>query len=142
MRYAERRKLPYAPEQLFDLVADIETYPQFLPWCIGARITGQQDNIVTADLVIGWKMIRETFTSKVTLNKPFEISVDYLHGPMKNMVNRWRFEPEQDGSCTVDFFVEFEFKSRALQLVMGAFFDEAAKRMVGAFEKRARVVLK
>ena len=142
MRYAERRKLPYSPEQLFDLVADIEKYPEFLPWCIGARIISRQDNVVNADLIIGWALIRETFTSKVTLNRPHEISVDYLHGPMKNMLNRWRFEPEADGGCTIDFFVEFEFKSRSLQLVMGALFDQAAKMMVGAFEKRARAIIK
>ncbi len=141
-RYTERKTLPYAPEQLFDLVADIEKYPEFLPWCLGARITRREGDTVHADLIIGWKLIREKFASRVTLVRPGSIHVDYLDGPMRYMNNDWRFEAAPNGGCTIDFLVDFEFKSKALQLVMAALFNEVAHRMVSAFEARAQKVLK
>ncbi len=136
--HAEKRNLPYTPQQLFDLVADVGCYPDFLPWCLSCRIKKQQDNVIYADLVIGYKMIREKFGSKVTLTSPSHIHVEYLSGPMKYLSNHWKFIEEEDGSCTIDFFVDFEFKNRILQNLMGVFFGEVVRRMVGAFEDRAK----
>lgn len=136
--HAEKRNLPYSPQQLFDLVADVGRYPEFLPWCISSKITRTEGAVVYADLVIGYKLVREKFTSRVTLDSPRKIHVEYLSGPMKYLSNHWIFIPEEDGSCTIDFFVDFEFKSRILQNLMGVFFNEIVRRMVGAFETRAR----
>lgn len=136
--HAEKRHLPYTPEQLFNLVADVEKYPEFLPWCLACRITKQKEDTVYADLIIGYKMVREKFGSKVVLDRPDLIRVEYLSGPMKYLSNRWRFIREEDGSCTIDFYVDFEFKNMILQKLMGVFFNEAVRRMVQAFEKRAK----
>lgn len=134
--HAERRFLPYTAEQLFALVADVERYPEFLPWCIAARIRSREENVVVADLVIGFKMIREKFTSRVTLSRPHRIDVAYTQGPLRYLNNHWIFEPAP-GGCVIDFFIDFEFRSVLLQKVMGALFNEAVRRMVGAFETRA-----
>ena len=137
--HAEQRLLGYRPEQMFDLVADIERYPEFLPWCIGARIRERTDTLVVADLIIGFKMIRERFTSRVSLDRDrLTIEVTYADGPFKQMTNRWRFEPTEDGRCRIDFYVAFEFRSAMLQKLIGVLFHEAVRRMVGAFETRAR----
>lgn len=137
--HAEKRNLPYTPEQLFDLVADVKRYPDFLPWCIASRITKREGpDVFYADLVIGYKMIREKFGSKVTLVNNNHIHVEYLSGPMKYLSNHWKFIREEDGSCTIDFFVDFEFKNKLLQNLIGVFFNEVVQRMVGAFEDRAR----
>ena len=137
--HAEQRLLGYRPEQMFDLVADIERYPEFLPWCIGARIRERNDTLVVADLIIGFKMIRERFTSRVSLDRDrLTIEVTYADGPFKQMTNRWRFEPTEDGRCRIDFYVAFEFRSAMLQKLIGVLFHEAVRRMVGAFETRAR----
>lgn len=136
--HAERRTLPYRQDQLYNLVADVESYPQFLPWCTACRITRRDGrDIIYADLVIGYKLMRERFTSRVVLNPNDAIRVDYLHGPLKYLSNQWRFIPEADGQCTIDFYVDFEFKNPIFQRVMGVFFNEAVKRMVAAFEARA-----
>jgi len=135
-RHEERRVLPYRPDQLFDLVADIEKYPQFLPWCVAARIRSRNDDLVIADLVIGFKMFRERFTSRVTLMRPDRIDVTYAEGPFKHLANHWRFLPHPVG-CEIDFFVEFEFRSHLFERLIGALFDEAVRRMVAAFETRA-----
>lgn len=136
--HAEKRVLPYSAEQLFDLVADIERYPEFLPWCIGARIRSRSENVIVADLIIGFKGIREKFTSEVTLNRPeLRIDVKYREGPFRYLNNHWIFNDRSDGSCEIDFFVDFEFRSRILQKIMGVLFNEAVRRMVGAFEARA-----
>ena len=136
--HAEKRVLPHSADQLFDLVADIERYPEFLPWCIGSRIRSRRENLVIADLVIGFKGIRERFTSEVTLNPPaMRIDVKYREGPFKYLNNHWIFNAQPDGSCEIDFFVDFEFRSRLLQKVMGMLFNEAVRRMVAAFETRA-----
>ncbi|MEM1021152.1 MAG: type II toxin-antitoxin system RatA family toxin [Pseudomonadota bacterium] len=139
-RHRERKRLPYTPQQLFDLVSDIETYPQFLPWCVGARITDKTDHMVTADLVIGFKMFRERFRSQVTLSRPGHIHVDYVRGPLKYLHNDWKFHPEEDGGTTIDFWVDFEFKNRLFERMVGGLFSEAVRRMVSAFEKRAHVL--
>jgi len=137
--HAEQRLLPYTPEQLFDLVADIERYPEFLPWCVGARIKSRQENLLIADLVIGFKMIRERFTSRVTLDRPnLRIDVTYTEGPFRYLDNHWTFRPEPGGNTRLDFFVDFEFKSILLQKIIGALFNEAVRRMVAAFEARAK----
>jgi coenzyme Q-binding protein COQ10 len=141
MKHAEQRPLGYRPEQLFDLVADVERYPEFLPWCIGARIRERSETLLVADLVIGFKMIRERFASRVALDRPhLAIDVTYADGPFKHLSNRWRFEPTPEGGCRIDFYVEFEFRSALLQKLIGVLFHEAVRRMVGAFETRARVL--
>jgi coenzyme Q-binding protein COQ10 len=137
--HAEQRELPYTPEQLFALVADIERYPEFLPWCVGARIRERQPELVVADLVIGFKMFRERFTSRVALDPPRQIDVAYAEGPFRYLNNHWSFTPVP-GGCRVDFFVDFAFKSRLMQRVIEMLFGEAVRRMVGAFEKRARAL--
>jgi coenzyme Q-binding protein COQ10 len=136
--HAERRKLPYSAEQLFDLVADVERYPEFLPWCVGARIRERRDNVIVADLLIGFRMIRERFTSKVVLDRPRRIDVAYSEGPFKYLDNHWIFLPQEDGGCIIDFHVDFEFRSRMLQKIIEVLFNEAVRRMVSAFEARAR----
>ncbi|MCP4328842.1 MAG: type II toxin-antitoxin system RatA family toxin [Alphaproteobacteria bacterium] len=137
--HAEKRMLPYTPEQMFDLVADVEKYPDFLPWCIGARIRKRDGNIIHADLIIGFKMFRERYTSRITLNQPRRIDVQYVQGPLKYLNNHWVFDPHPDG-CQIDFFVDFEFRSRLLEKLIGTLFNEAFRRMVGAFERRAQVL--
>jgi coenzyme Q-binding protein COQ10 len=134
--HAEQRLLPYTQEQLFALVADIERYPEFLPWCIGARIRDRSPHLIVADLVIGFKMFRERFTSRVALDPPRTIDVTYAEGPFRYLNNHWIFEKAPQG-CHIDFFVDFEFKSRLMQKVIEVLFSEAVRRMVGAFEKRA-----
>ena len=142
--HAEKRVVPYTPEQMFDLVAAIERYPEFLPWCLAARIRQRVGNHVTADLVIGFKMIRERFTSRVTLLRPDrkhakagKIDVSYIQGPLKYLNNHWRFDHHPDG-CLIDFSVDFEFRSKMLQKLIGSLFNEAFRRMVAAFEARAQ----
>ncbi|MGK9167161.1 type II toxin-antitoxin system RatA family toxin [Inquilinus limosus] len=137
--HTEQRVLPYTPQQLYELVADIESYPSFLPWCLGARIRKREGNVLLADLVIGFKMIRERYTSRVTLTPGRQIDVAYVDGPMKRLTNCWRFLPHPAG-CEIDFHVDFEFRSRVLQTLIGAVFHEAFRRMVGAFEARARAL--
>ena len=138
--HAERRVLPYSPAQMFDLVAAVDRYPEFLPWCIGARIKSRDGNVVLADLIIGFRMIRERFTSRVVLDRPGRIDVSYIDGPLKHLANRWLFEPAGEGGCVIDFHVDFEFRSRILQAAIGALFHEAVRRMVAAFEKRAHAL--
>ena len=135
--HAEQRVLPYTPEQLFALVADVERYPEFLPWCVGARIRERHPDLIVADLIIGFRMFRERFTSQVRLDPPRRIDVAYTEGPFRYLDNHWVFE-KVPGGCRLDFFVDFEFKSRLLQRVIELLFHEAVRRMVGAFEKRAR----
>ena len=137
--HAEQKFLPYSPDKLFDLVADIESYAEFLPWCVGARILRRDGNVVYADLIIGFKMIRETFTSKVTLNRADRIDVEYEKGPFKHLKNHWEFKPHPDG-CSIDFYIDFEFRSRILRKLIEPLFHEAVRRMVSAFEGRAKSI--
>lgn len=139
--HAEKRVLPYTPDQLYRLVSEVERYPEFLPWCLAARIRKREGDTFWADLVIGFKMIRERFTSKVKLSPDARrIDVAYTEGPFKRLDNHWIFNPMPDGTCEIDFYVDFEFKNRMLQSLMHVLFDEAVKRMVNAFEARARAV--
>jgi coenzyme Q-binding protein COQ10 len=138
--HAEKRHLPYTPEQLWDLVAGVERYPEFLPWCSASRITRREGNVFFADLVISFKVFRERFESKVTLQPKTGIDVEYIDGPFKYLNNHWRFEPAPDGGCIVDFYVDFEFRSKMLQRLIGLLFDEAVRRMVSAFVTRAKAL--
>lgn len=149
--HKEIRVVPHSPRQLYDLVADIERYPEFLPWCIAARNRSRETTadgeMIAADLVLGFKMFRERVSSKVTLHPPGgdqtnpgshgRIDVEYVEGPLKYLQNHWVFVPTEDGGCEIDFFVDFEFRSRLLQKIVGALFHEAVSRMVAAFERRA-----
>jgi coenzyme Q-binding protein COQ10 len=135
--HAEKKLLPYTQAQLFDLVADIERYPEFLPWCVGARIRERKGDEILGDLLIGYKMVRERFTSRVVLYRPDRIDVSYSEGPFKYLNNHWLFVAQDDGGCLIDFYVDFEFRSRMLQKIIAVFFNEAVKRMVSAFEARA-----
>ncbi len=138
--HAEQRVLGYSPEQLYGLVADIERYPEFLPWCIAVRIKRRESSLVVADLVIGFKMLRERFTSRVTLDKAGRrIDVVYVEGPFKYLNNHWTFADHPEG-CLIDFYVDFEFRSKLLQKIMQPLFHEAVRRMVQAFETRAHAL--
>lgn len=135
--HAEKRELPYKPEDLYSLVADIKKYPEFLPWCIGIRIRKQDTEVVDADMIIGFKMFREKFTTRVTLDPPNRINVEYLNGPFKYLNNHWIFNPVGENACEIDFYVDFEFRSLILQKTIGIFFNEAVQKMINAFEARA-----
>jgi len=123
------------------MVADIEKYPDFLPWCVTTRVRERdgkkgQETLIS-DMVIGFKMLREKFGSKVVCNRPDRIDVSYFDGPFKYLTNHWIFEAHGDGQCEIDFFVDFEFKSRIIRAAVGAVFNEAVRHMITAFEKRA-----
>ena len=137
--HAETKLVPYRPEQLFDLVADVGKYPQFLPWCVGARVRTRTDTESVADLTIGFGPFRESFTSRVELYRPHRVRVRYENGPFRYLKNQWTFSADPKG-CRVDFFVDFEFRSRLLQAAIGVVFNEAVRLMVNAFLKRAREV--
>jgi coenzyme Q-binding protein COQ10 len=137
-RHAETRKVPYSAGQMFELVADVERYPEFLPWCHGARIRRREGNVLYADLLIGFRMLREKYTSKVELVRPDAINVEYHEGPFRHLDNHWKFTERAEGGCVIDFYVDFEFRSRLLRSTMGFVFGEAVHHMVRAFEGRAR----
>ena len=137
--HAERQVVPYTPEQLFDLVADVGKYPRFLPWCVASRIRTQSEQELVADLTIGFGPFRESFTSRVSLDRPHRVTVKYENGPFRYLNNQWEFTPVPGGT-EVSFFVDFEFRSRILQAAIGVVFNEAVRRMVNAFRKRAREV--
>jgi coenzyme Q-binding protein COQ10 len=135
--HAEKRLLPFTHEKLYNLVSDVEKYPDFLPWCIALRVRSREVNMINADMIIGFKVFREKFTTRVTLNPPRRIDVEYLDGPFKYLNNHWIFKPIDDGACEIDFYVDFEFKSILLQKAIGAVFNEAVQKMINAFEARA-----
>ncbi len=137
--HAEQCYLPFTAEQMFDLVADVERYPEFLPWCVGARIKSRDGGTITADMMIGFRVIRERFTSKATFDRPDRIDVEYLNGPFRYLKNRWVFAAKDDG-CMIDFYIDFEFHSRIMRLILEPLFGEAVRRMVSAFESRARAL--
>lgn len=135
-KHSETRHLPYTPEQMFDLVADVARYPEFLPWVSAMRVRSNSDTETVADMIVGFKGLRETFTSRVTKVRPEAIDVEYLDGPLKYLRNNWRFRPEEQG-CAVDFTVDFAFKNRVFEMLAGQVFGTALRRMIGAFEDRA-----
>lgn len=138
--HAEQRILPHAPERLFALVADVERYPEFLPWCQAIRVRERGQDMLVADMVIGYKVFRERLTSRVDLEFPTRIDVAYFQGPLAYLNNHWIFEPHGKDHCRIDFYVDFEFRSRLIQKAMGLVFNEAVRRMVAAFEARAKAL--
>lgn len=139
-QHSETRILPYRPEQIFALVRDVRAYPQFLPWCQGARVYDERGDVFTADVLIGYKMIREKYTSRVHCTAPSRIMVEYLTGPFQHLRNTWDFIPLASGACEVRFFIDFEFRSALLRRVASAVFHEVVRRMVSAFEARAHTL--
>ncbi len=138
--HRETRNLPYTPEQMFDLVADVARYPEFLPWVTAARIRSDDPAAMVADMVVGFKGLRERFTSKVEKHRPDRIHVDYVDGPLKFLRNEWHFAARDDGGCRIDFVVAFAFKNRVFEAIAGQVFGTALRRMIGAFEDRAKVL--
>ena len=136
-RHSETRHLPYTPEQLFAMVADIEKYDEFLPWVVAVRIRSGSDDETVADLVVGFNAFKERFTSRVTKQAPDLITVDYVDGPLKYLHNEWRFTPAADGGTELGFAVDFAFRSRLFETLAGSMFDRALRRMTSAFEQRA-----
>ncbi|HUN41153.1 MAG TPA: type II toxin-antitoxin system RatA family toxin [Acetobacteraceae bacterium] len=137
--HAEHRVVPYSPDQLFDLVAEVEKYPQFLPWCVATRVRHRVERELLADMTIGFGPFRESFVSRVTLDRPRSVRVRYETGPFRYLNNQWDFLPHRE-STEVGFFIDFEFRSRILQSAIGVVFNEAVRRMVNAFQKRAQDV--
>ncbi len=136
------RRVRHAASEMFDLVADVERYPEFVPLCQSLKVRKRMQvagkDVIVADMTVAYKMIRESFTSRVTLDRPnLEILVEYLEGPFRRLNNRWKFRPAGDRVCDVDFFIAYEFRSRTLGMLMGAVFDAAFRRFSAAFEHRA-----
>ena len=138
--HSETRVLPYSAAQMFDLVSAVDRYPEFLPWCLAARILRRDGPAFDADMVIGFKMIRESFTSRVETERPARIEVSPTSGPFRRLRNHWRFTDLPEGGCLIDFEVDFEFRSRLLNRLIGGLFHDAVRRMVAAFEGRARAL--
>jgi coenzyme Q-binding protein COQ10 len=136
-RHSETKYLPYTPEQLFDLVADVARYDEFLPWVVAVRVRSSSPSETIADLVVGFNAFKERFTSRVKKQRPGRIEVDYIEGPLKYLHNEWRFEPAPGGGTNVQFSVDFAFRSRIFEALAGQMFDRALRRMTDAFENRA-----
>jgi coenzyme Q-binding protein COQ10 len=145
-QFSSKRRVHHSAPQMFDLVADVERYPEFVPLCSSMRIsqrTPKPDGteIVICEMTVSFKVVREAFTTRVTLDRSnLKILVEYLKGPFNNLENRWSFEPKSDNFCDVGFFLAYEFKSRMLAMLMGTMFDTAFQRFAGAFEKRADAI--
>ncbi len=138
--HEEIKIVPHSPDQMFDLVADVSSYPEFLPWCIASRITENDGKLMVADLLVGFQLLREKFTSRVNLNqKGLLIEVEYQKGPFKHLNNKWKFNSHPKG-CEIHFIVNFEFKSFLFQSMMEKLFSSAVVKMVNAFEKRAKKI--
>jgi coenzyme Q-binding protein COQ10 len=142
-QFSTKRHVRHSASDMFKLVADVERYPEFVPMCRSLRVrkrsTGADGReVIVADMTVAYKLIYETFTSRVTLDRgQLEILVEYLEGPFRKMNNRWRFHPAGEDACDVEFFISYEFRSRTLGLLMGAMFDAAFRRFAAAFERRA-----
>jgi len=140
--YAENRILAFSAEQMFDLVLDVDKYPEFLPWCVATRVKSKDDadqGLMVADMAVGFKMLRERYTSRISFEAPHHIHVTDIGGPFKTLETDWRFLPNADG-CEVDFQIDFEFRSALLQSVIGGVFTDAAHKMMQAFVTRAEAV--
>ncbi|GAA4643761.1 type II toxin-antitoxin system RatA family toxin [Pontixanthobacter gangjinensis] len=133
----EKRALPYSCEQMFDLVADVARYKEFLPWVVATRVRSNSETEMTADMVVGFKSLRESFTSHVKKDHPNSLTVHYVDGPLRDLDNTWGFTPTANGGCEVDFCVDFTFKNRVFEALAGQYFDRAFRKMVAAFEARA-----
>jgi coenzyme Q-binding protein COQ10 len=141
-QFSTKRRVQHAATDMFDLVADVEKYPLFVPLCnalaVKSRTEKDSVTILVADMTVAYKIVCETFTSRVTLDRPgLKILVEYLNGPFKRMQNRWTFHPAGESACDVEFFIDYEFRSRTLAMLMGAMFDAAFRRFAVAFEQRA-----
>ncbi len=141
-QFATKRRVRHAAADMFDLVADVDQYPEFVPLCTALKVRSRTEKgdtiVVVAAMTVAYKVISQTFTSRVTLDKPnLQILVEYLDGPFSRLQNRWTFKPTGDTSCEVEFFIDYEFKSRTLAMLMGAMFDTAFRKFAVAFEQRA-----
>lgn len=134
----ESRELPYSAEQMFALVADVGRYAEFLPWVAATRVRSDSDTEMVADMMVGFKALREKFTSKVHKERPTRIVVEYVDGPLNHLENSWHFEPLTETSCRIDFCVDFTFRNSVFEALAGQYLDRAFRKMVGAFEERAR----
>jgi len=145
-RFSNKRRVAHSADKMFDLVADCERYPEFVPLCQSLTVrqrTPKPDGteVIIADMTVSFKLVRETFTSRVTLDRPkLKITVEYLKGPFSSLENIWTFEPRGENACDVGFFISYEFRSRMLALLMGSMFDAAFARFSAAFEKRADAI--
>ncbi|MGA2895239.1 MAG: type II toxin-antitoxin system RatA family toxin [Xanthobacteraceae bacterium] len=142
-QFSTKRRVRHSAANMFDLVADVDHYPEFVPLCRALRVRrrttdGEGREVVIVDMTVAYKLVRESFTTRVTLDRPkLQILVEYLEGPFQKMNNRWTFRPTADNACEVEFFIAYEFRSRMLGLMMGAMFDAAFRRFSAAFERRA-----
>ncbi len=127
----------WSAEQMFDLVADVKRYPEFLPWVVATRIQSDSETVMVADMMVGFSALREKFTSRVSKDRPGRIAVAYLDGPLKHLSNTWDFAPAEDGGCVIDFCVDFTFRSSMFEALAGQYLDRAFRKMVNAFETRA-----
>ena len=145
-QFSNKRQVRHTAAQMFDLVADVERYPEFVPMCQALRVRQRSTNadgneVIVADMTVSFKLVRETFTSRVTLDRAnLNILVEYLQGPFSQLQNRWSFRPRGEAACEVEFFIAYEFRSRVLAALMGSMFDAAFRKFAGAFEARADVV--
>ncbi|KQW23561.1 cyclase [Afipia sp. Root123D2] len=145
-QFSNKRRVRHSADKMFDLVADVERYPEFVPLCHSLKVRQRTRNpdgseIIIADMTVSFQLIREAFTSRVTLDRPnSRILVEYLKGPFSKLENRWTFEAKSENACEVGFFIAYEFKSRMLGVLMGAMFDAAFQRFAAAFEKRADAI--
>lgn len=136
----ETRELPWSAEQMFDLVADVRRYAEFLPWVVATRIKSDSETEMIADMLVGFSAFKEKFTSRVDKRRAERIEIDYLDGPLKKLDNIWSFAPTEGGGCRIDFRVDFEFRSAILEKLAGEYMDRAFRKMVAAFEKRAEAL--
>lgn len=136
----QQRRLAWSAEEMFDLVADVKRYPEFLPWVVATRIKSDSETEMVADMMVGFSALREKFTSRVIKERPNRIAVEYLDGPLKRLSNTWAFRGEEDGGCVIDFNVDFTFRSAILEALAGQYLDRAFRKMVAAFETRAEKV--
>lgn len=133
----EVRRLPWSAEQMYDLVADVGRYAEFLPWVVATRVRSDSETEMVADMLIGFNALRDEFTSRVIKTRPSSIKVHYVDGPMRDLDNEWKFRPLEDGGCEVDFMVEFSFRNAMFERLAGQYFDRGFRKMVTAFEERA-----
>jgi coenzyme Q-binding protein COQ10 len=133
----ETRRLPYSAEQMFDLVADVGRYQEFLPWVVATRVKSDTETEMIADMLVGFKALKEKFTSRVEKQRAEEIRVHYVDGPLKDLDNVWKFRPLGDDACEIEFNVDFTFRNPLFEKLAGQYFDRAFRKMVAAFEERA-----
>ncbi len=133
----ESRELPYSAERMFDLVADVGKYQQFLPWVVATRVRSDSETELVADMMVGFRALREKFTSRVHKERPTKIVVEYVDGPLSHLENSWHFEPMGEHRCRIDFSVDFTFRNAVFEALAGQYLDRAVRKMVGAFETRA-----